>query len=109
MPRPITASLLALLTLTINSWALLRAFAKIPRRDAKSGLECARGMGGIGKPALMRESRDRNVGQRSLPQQISEQLGTQMKQMPLERGLSVREDAVEGSLGNAEFARERRR
>ena len=66
-------------------------------------------MGGIGKPALMRKSRDRNAGQRILPQQISEQLDPQMKQMPFERGLSVGEDAMEGSLGNAEFGRERRR
>jgi hypothetical protein len=66
-------------------------------------------MGGIGKPALMRESRDRNAGQRILPQQISKQLGTQVKQMPLERGLAVGEDAMEGSFRNAEFGRERRR
>jgi hypothetical protein len=44
-----------------------RAGAKVPWRRAKSVLERARGMGGIGEAALMRERGDRNLGQRSLP------------------------------------------
>ena len=66
-------------------------------------------MGGIGKPALMRKSRDRNLGQRILPQQISEQLDTQMKYMPFERGLAVGKDAMKRPLGDAEFGGKRRR
>jgi len=43
-------------------------------------------MGGIGETALMRKSRDRNVCQRRLPQQVSKQFDTQMKDMTFERG-----------------------
>ena len=66
-------------------------------------------MGGIGEAALMRKSRDRNVCQRRLPQQIPEQFDTQMKHMAFERGLAVGEDTMKGPFGNAELGGERRR
>jgi hypothetical protein len=50
---------------------LRRAGAIVARGDAKSFLEGARSMGGVGKTALKREPGDGNVRQRSLPQSNS--------------------------------------
>src|SRR4051794_6601102 len=82
----------------------MRAGAKVARGNAKSLLEGARSMGGVGKAALKREPGDGNVRQRSLSQQISKKLDAQMKHVPLERGFQVGEDTMEGPLRNAELS-----
>jgi hypothetical protein len=66
-------------------------------------------MGGIGKAALMRKSRDRDVCKRRLPQQIPEQFDPQMKDMAFERGGAVGKDTMKGPFRDAEFGGERRR
>jgi hypothetical protein len=66
-------------------------------------------MGGIGEAALMRKSRDRNVYQRRLPQQVFEQFDTQMKDVAFERGRAVGEDTMKGPFRNAELGGKRRR
>ena len=57
----------------------------------------------------MRKPRNRNTGQRILPQQISKQLDAQMKNMPFECGFAVGKDAMKRPLGDAEFSGKRRR
>ena len=66
-------------------------------------------MGGIGEAALMRKSRDRNAGQRRLPQQVFEQFGTQTEDMAFERGRAVGEDTMKGPFRNAELGGKCRR